>query len=366
MTCGVTIRAIATRVPTISVGNFDEKWFPDIDKQSKLAWQEKWGIEQRFYTDHLIHSPMTLACDAAREAMNLAEVPNHAIDLLITSSTNAMQLAANTQCGLPENILYPRNSYATKRLLGLDNAMEFDIQNECSSMMDAMQIGHNAIKTGQAKRVLLIVQECSYEVMDRTNVNGMNFGDGYAAIVLSHDDDPTLGIQSQAYQSFSENYELATAIWDKHVNTRSHMSFQMTKNGASEMGKFVPKYLPKLVKRALAKAQLSNADIDFYVFHQPALKLIDAWCALLDVSHEKTLKIMQHYGCAVAAAMPIAFNLALQQQLIPENGKIVIASPSVGWGFGAQVWQLGELPKCAPEIHQTVLETCNYTQKDVL
>ncbi|KAF7767812.1 putative alkyl quinolones biosynthesis protein PqsC [Pseudoalteromonas citrea] len=366
MTCGVTIRAIATRVPTISVGNFDEKWFPDIDKQSKLAWQEKWGIEQRFYTDECKHSPMTLACDAAREAMGLAEVNYNDIDLLITSSTNAIQRAQNTVCGLPKNLFYPRISYAIKRVLGLDNAMEFDIQNECSSMMDAMQVGHNAIKTGQAKKVLLIVQESTHEVMDRTNVNGMNFGDGYAAIILSHDDDPALGIQSQAYQSFSKNYDLATVSWDKQVNTPSHMSFQMADSGAGEMGKFVPKYLPKLVKRALVKAELSNADIDFYVFHQPARKLIDAWCALLNVPPEKTLKIMQQYGCAVSAAMPIAFNLALQQHLIPENSKIIIASPSVGWGFGAQVWQLGALPKYAPEIHQSVLETGNHSKKDVL
>ncbi|MFK3865963.1 3-oxoacyl-ACP synthase III family protein [Pseudoalteromonas rhizosphaerae] len=363
--CGVTISAIAARVPTIKAKNFDSVWFSEISKEDQQAWQDKWGITQRFYTDYKLHSPLELACDVASEVLQLANLEAAEIDMLITSSTNALQLAKNADCDLHDKLFYPRISYSIKQQLSAHNAIEFDIQNECSSMMDAMQIGHNAIKTGQAKIVLLVVQEAVNEVMDRTTVNGMNFGDGYAAIILSRHSNPNLGIQSQAYQSISKNYSLATVRWDSESSTLSGTSFQMPEAGASEMGKFVPKTLPKLVKLAMAKVDMDPSDVDFFVFHQPARMLIDAWCKLLSIPEDKTIKIMQQYGCAVSAAMPIAFNLALQQKKIQSNCKIVIASPSVGWGFGAQIWQLGELPKFSSEIHQSEIEKQRIARNEI-
>ncbi|MBD1581860.1 3-oxoacyl-ACP synthase III family protein [Pseudoalteromonas sp. S16_S37] len=363
-TCGVTIKAVAARVPSIAVRNFDEQWFSEISEADQLAWQDKWGIEQRFFTDSSRHTPLQLAHSVAAEAISLAQLQAQDIDMLISGTTNVVQLSQNEQCGLPKKLLYPRVSQALKQTLALENAIEFDIQNECSTMMDAMQIGHNAIKTGRAKQVLLVVFETSSNSLNRTEANGMNFGDGYAAIVLSRHDDPNLGIQSQSYQSFPNNYSLATVKWDEQPKTPTGLSFHMPEEGASEMGKFVPKTLPKLVYSALEKSAIQPSDIDFYVFHQPARKLIDAWCAYLKIPSEKTIKIMQEYGCAVSAAMPLAFNLALLQQKIAAGSQIVIASPSVGWGFGAQVWQLGELPKCSPQIHQSILDSQNTTRNE--
>ncbi|WP_339141076.1 3-oxoacyl-ACP synthase III family protein [Pseudoalteromonas galatheae] len=345
--CGVEIKAVAAKVPTLAVKNEDPQWFSKISSTDREEWEQKWGIKQRYYTDLSVSMPMDISVSVAQEALQLAELDSDDIDLFITSSSLAVQI--------PERQFYPRISHTLKQRLQLKNATaEFDIQNECSSMMDGLQLAANAIMTGQAEHVLILTQEISSAIMDRSCVNGMNFGDGYAAMVVSKSSDPTLGIVSQHYQSFPKHHKLATICWNDKVDTYFGLCFDMPEQGARVMGQFVPKSLPKLVNAAMKKVELDSNDIDFFVFHQPARKLIDAWCALLRIPEHKVLKIMEEFGCAVAAAMPLAFNIALQQQAIADNSKIVIASPSIGWGFGAQIWQLGKVPKFSSNVHYQI------------
>ena len=90
---------------------------------------------------------------------------------------------------------------------------------------------------------------------------------------------------------------------------------------------------------ALAKANMSKADVDVLIPHQANKRIIDAAMKYLEMPTEKVVINIHEYGNTSAASIPIALSEALAEGRIKPNDVIVFVGFGGGLSWGALVWK---------------------------
>jgi 3-oxoacyl-[acyl-carrier-protein] synthase-3 len=337
----ISIKSLSTAMPKNHVTN-------DVPPYSLLPnlppnWWRFWGIKGRYLINRdageTAESLAVRACNSAIKNSGL--VPTD-IDLIICNSTCFVGWSED------RNNAFPRLADRMSKVLGCTKALTMDIEQECITFLIAMQIASNYISSGKYKNVLVCSAEYISGVLDFSDKSCSTFGDGAAAAILSSDTDNGK-LLSSAYSSNADFYELATVKWQFPENKpnpepKDYWSyFTLDNNAPAEMQKFVPTGVPTIVRKALEKTNLTISDIDYFVFHQPSKILVNLWANGLDIDEDKFLLTLEHYGCMVSVSMPVTLAESIKQQKIKSGDTIVIAGAATGWGFGAQIWQIGNV-----------------------
>ncbi|MBE0833762.1 3-ketoacyl-ACP synthase, partial [Escherichia coli] len=145
-------------------------------------------------------------------------------------------------------------------------------------------------------------------------------------------------------------YEVATGRWRLPENptgeAKPRLYFSLFSDGQNKMASFVPTNVPIAMRRALEKAGLGSDDIDYFVFHQPAPFLVKAWAEGIGARPEQYQLTMGDTGVMISVSIPYTLMTGLREGKIRPGDRIVMAGAATGWGFAAQVWQLGEVLVC--------------------
>lgn len=338
-----SIRSLAIQMPSRHVRNDQEPYasIPDIPSN----WWRFWGIKARYLIDREQgETAETLALQAAEKALSQAQLRPQDIDLILCNSTCFAGWSTERTKALP------RFAQQLKQRLNCTRALAIDVEQECITFLISLQIATHYIAAGKARHVLVCASEYISGVLDFSDLSSTTFGDGAAVAVVSAGlADTTAGrLLASAYASNADFYDLATVQWRYPVNGPQRSAqfwsyFTLDKNAPVEMQKFIPEGVPAVVRQALAKAELHPDDIDFYVFHQPSKILVSLWAHNLGVDEDRFLLTLGEYGCMVSVSMPVTLYEALRQGLIRPGHRVVIAGAATGWGFGAQVWEVGPI-----------------------
>ncbi|MFD2786730.1 3-oxoacyl-ACP synthase III family protein [Hymenobacter rubripertinctus] len=335
------IRSLAIQMPSRHVRNDEEPYasIPDIPHN----WWRFWGIKARYLIDREQgETAETLAVQAAEKALAQARLRPQDIDLILCNSTCFAGWSTERSKALP------RFAQQLKIRLGCVGALAIDVEQECITFLISLQMATHYIASGQARHVLVCASEYISGVLDFSDLSSTTFGDGAAVAVVSADSASAGKLLASSYASNADFYDLATVKWRYPVNGPPQPEqfwsyFTLDRNAPAEMQKFVPEGVPAVVRKALAKAELTPDDIDFYVFHQPSKILVSLWANNLGVDEDRFLLTLGEYGCMVSVSMPVTLYEALRQGLIKPGNRVVIAGAATGWGFGAQVWEVGPI-----------------------
>ncbi|MCX7830484.1 MAG: beta-ketoacyl-ACP synthase 3, partial [Acidobacteria bacterium] len=110
---------------------------------------------------------------AANNALDMAGVKAEELDLIILATVTPDQPIPATACIVQHKI-------------GAVNAAAFDFQAGCTGFVYGLSIADQYIKTGYAKKILLLGGEMLSKVTDYTDrTTCILFGDGCGAVVLS-------------------------------------------------------------------------------------------------------------------------------------------------------------------------------------
>ncbi len=337
----VSIKSLATAMPKNYVTNDMQPYnsLPDLPPN----WWRFWGIKGRYLIDRNAgETAESLANRACSTALKNSQLQPQDIDLIICNSTCFVGWGEDRTRALP------RFAHQIAENLGCHNALTMDIEQECITFLIAMQIASNYISTGKYKNILICSAEYISGVLDFSDKSCSTFGDGAAAAILTADDNNGKMLAS-AYGSNADFYEIATVKWQLPENKKNPLPedywsyFTLDNNAPAEMQKFVPNAVPTIIKKALWKANLTKEDIDYFVFHQPSKILVNLWANGMDIDEDKFLLTLAHYGCMVSVSMPVTLSESIKQGKIKAGNKIVIAGAATGWGFGAQVWEIGNV-----------------------
>jgi len=166
-------------------------------------------------------------------------------------------------------------------------------------------------------------------------------GDGAGAVVVGESDSGEImstvlhadGAKAKMlYQPAGGSAMPATA---ESVNQRLHY----LKMDGREVYKQAIDKMPEVLEEAMKKASVENNMVDFVIFHQANIRIIESIARKFDWPAEKNIINIQKYGNTSAATIPIAFAEAVEQGRI-QKGNIVVFS-----AFGAGLTWAGAVIK---------------------
>jgi 3-oxoacyl-[acyl-carrier-protein] synthase-3 len=327
-----TDASMKTRI--LGIGHFvPPTVFTNADLTRMMDTTEEWieqrtGILERHFVDRDLGSS-DLGLRAARDALAAAETAAEDIDLILFATLSPDVDAPATACML-------------QRALGVRNVPALDVRNQCSGFLYGLSVADQFVRTGAARRVLLVgaeVHSSGLDLSTRGRDVGVIFGDGAGAVVLGPEDRPDHGILSTHLHAEGRyarklQVEVPTSLCAPRIDE------EMV---AGEEGRLFPKMegryvfrhavtrFPEVIREALEANGLDVANIDLLIPHQANLRISQMVAATLELPEEKMFNNISRYGNTTAGSIPIALHEALIEGRIAAGDLVCLAA--FGSGF---------------------------------
>ncbi|NBT32006.1 MAG: 3-oxoacyl-ACP synthase, partial [Rhodobacteraceae bacterium] len=95
--------------------------------------------------------------------------------------------------------------------------------------------------------------------------------------------------------------------------------------------------LAQTAENALAKAGLTDADIDWVVPHQANIRIIQSTAKKLGVGMDKVVVTVQDHGNTSAASIPLALSVGVERGQIKQGDLLVTEAIGGGLAWGSVV-----------------------------
>lgn len=110
---------------------------------------------------------------------------------------------------------------------------------------------------------------------------------------------------------------------------------------------FVQTEIPSLISEIISQADLIDADIDAYVFHQPNRFMLEKLADKMKVPHSKMpMNVVERFGNNSGVTIPTVLATNLADSLIKKSGQYCLAGFGVGLTQASLVMRLGPLNSC--------------------
>jgi 3-oxoacyl-[acyl-carrier-protein] synthase-3 len=279
---------------------------------------ERTGIKSRRIAGES-ETASSMAEIAARQAIDAAQIEPREIDLIIIAT------------GSPDRV-YPSTGCLLQHRLGVKNCVAFDVQAACSGSIFALSIADQYIKSGAAKKVLIVGAEICSRFVDWTDRGTcILFGDGAGAVILESSDQA--GIMSTHIHSdgrFEELLYLPNPQGQEGSEKKGHIQMR-----GNEVFKVAVNTLGDIVDETLAANNLKKSDIDWLVPHQANTRIIAATAKKLKMSMDQVVLTLQDQGNTSSASVLLAFNEAVRDGRIQRNHLVLLEAFGAGFTWGS-------------------------------
>ncbi len=304
-------------------GYLPRKILTNADLEKIVDTSDEWitgrtGIKQRHIAGEN-ESTCDMAEHAARQALDMAQCQPEEIDLIILATTT------------PDRI-YPSTACLLQARLGCIGAPAFDIQAVCSGFIYALSTAEKFIKTGSAKRALVIGAESYSRILDwQDRGTCVLFGDGAGAVVLAASDET--GILSTRLHADGRYNDILTV--NGQVNQGEIVGCGFTVMNGGEVFKFAVSQLSKVVENVLTENNMHANEVDWFIPHQANLRIISATAKKLHLPIEKVVITVAEHGNTSAASVPLALNVAVRDGRIQKGHTLLLEAIGGGFTWGA-------------------------------
>ncbi len=254
-----------------------------------------------------------MATSAALKALEDAQVSPQDIDLIIATT-------------ITPDYFTPSLSCLVQKEIGADNAFCFDVNAACSGFCYALDVADCYIKTGKAKRILIVASEALSRITDYTDRNTcVLFGDGAGAVVVSGGDEP--GMTDSFLAATGRDGEVLAADMFGDGAARVRM------NG-KEVYKFAVSVNIKIVNLLLERNSLTVGDIAYIVQHQANKRIISAVSNKLGLSEDRIFMNLDKYGNTSSASIPICLDEMNRSGMLKKGDKVILVGFGAGLTYG--------------------------------
>jgi 3-oxoacyl-[acyl-carrier-protein] synthase-3 len=260
----------------------------------------------------------------------LAGAAADGIDLIVLATMTPDSPAPSTACRVQGR-------------LGI-RAAAFDVGAACAGFMYALVTGMQFVKSGGARRVLVIGSDVMSRAVNPSDMKTYPlFGDGAGAVLLG------AGSGEQGFLSYVLGADGAGADM-LHIpggGSREPLTAESILAGRQYMhmeGRAVFKWAVNLladsVARSLAAAGLSASDLSLVVLHQANKRILDAAGEALGLPPERIAVNLDQYGNTSAGSIPLVLDEAYRAGRIRRGDHILISGFGAGlaWGTGVLRW----------------------------
>jgi 3-oxoacyl-[acyl-carrier-protein] synthase III len=299
--------------------------------------------ERRYAQQHDVASD--LGFYAAREAINSASLDKETLDYIIVAH-NFGDVVNNSN----RVTMVPNLASRVKALLKINNpdCVAYDLPFGCPGWVEGLIHANAFIKSGYAKRCLVIGSETLSRVIDNSDRDSMIFSDGAGAAIVEAFDSSD-GILSHKTQTHAEHSMLLNMESSNNPAVRSS-SDRFLKMKGRKVYEFALNQVPLVIKSALEKANVNLIDVKKIIVHQANEKMDHAIGERLFKLYNlpPTLKnvmpmTVNFLGNSSVATVPTLLDLILKGKLgehsITKGDLVVFASVGAGMNINAVVYQ---------------------------
>ncbi|MFO6448536.1 beta-ketoacyl-ACP synthase III [Erythrobacter sp. NE805] len=280
------------------------------------------GIRQRHIAGE-DETTATLAIAAARAALADAGVEAASIGLIVLATAT------------PDNT-FPATATKVQAALGCQGGIAFDVAAVCSGFLYALATADSLLRTGMARRALVIGAETFSRILDwEDRTTCVLFGDGAGAVVLEapSGDGSGAGILGTKLHSDGDHHDLLYVDGGpSSTQTVGHVRMR-----GQEVFRHAVVNLSDVLKEVLEDTGLSPGDLDWVVPHQANARILDATAKKLGIAPEKVIVTVDRHANTSAASVPLALDVARKDGRIKPGDLVMLEAMGGGFTWGASL-----------------------------
>ncbi len=341
-------------IPSETVTNFHFNGYQFLDAGGKKLnqdnetiagkLQEITGIEERRYA-----SSDQVASDlgfiAARSAIEDSGIDPETLDYIIFAHNYG-----DVTFGTVQSDTVPSLASRAKHLLGIKNnsCVAYDVLFGCPGWIEGVIQANAFIRSGIARRCLVIGAETLSRVVDVHDRDSMIYADGAGAVILEVSENGS-GIKSHLSNSFTLK-EKDYLYFGKSFNKENDPDTKYIKMNGRKIYEFAIQHVPGAMKKCFDASGYSIHQLNKILIHQANEKMDEAivsrFYELYDLTvPENAMPMVIHkMGNNSVATIPTLFSMILKGELpghvIREGDIILFASLGAGMNVNAMVYRV--------------------------
>ena len=304
------------------------------------GWSEekilsKTGISSRHVVDEN-ETALDLAEKASKKLFEEYQISPNQIDFIILCTQSPDYKLPTSACILQNRLGIPTSVGALDYNLG------------CSGFIYGLTLAKGLILSGTARNILLVTAE-TYSKYIHSHDKSVRtiFGDGAAAALIDEATVDgigafTLGTDGSGYEHLivptggakAAVVHNAAEEVDKSENIRTQNNLFMS---GLDIFNFTLQIIPTTMEEVLAKNNLTQDDVDLFVFHQANKFMLDTIRKTNLIPRKKFYVNMEDIGNTVSASIPIALKRAEADGVLREGMRVMVVGFGVGLSWGATI-----------------------------
>jgi 3-oxoacyl-[acyl-carrier-protein] synthase-3 len=301
------------------------------------------GIENRRYANDQ-YTSSDLGFFAAKKAIENAKIDPETIDYIIFAHN-----FGDVKHGTVQSDMLPSLATRVKHKLQIQNpkCVAYDLLFGCPGWIEGVLQANAFIKSGMAKRCLVIGGETLSRVVDDHDRDSMIYSDGAGASIIEASDDES-GLLSYESATFA-NDEAGYLFFGKSYNPDLDPETKYIKMYGRKIYEFALSNVPSAMKSCLDKSGLGIDDVKKILIHQANEKMDEAivhrFYKLYGKTPPKDVMPMSIHdlGNSSVATVPTLFDQVLQgkieNQEINKGDVLIFASVGAGMNINAFVYR---------------------------
>ena len=265
---------------------------------------------------------------AAKDAIGGKPAP----DLIINAS------------GVPKQTI-PDTSVFIQKELGYDGIPSFSIHSTCLSFITAINIAGSLIQNKSYSNILIVSSD--------RGTRGRNFdepesaallGDAAAAVYLEPSKNKNQGLIDFEMNSWPKGAQFTevrgggTCLHPQDIATKKEDNL-FSMNGP-EVFKFSLPKVHKMILSILKRNNLSQCDVDLLIPHQASGKGVRAYSKFGGFKKDQVMDIVSTTGNCVAASVPLALVMALENNMITKDSNVFLVGTGAGLSIASAIIKL--------------------------
>lgn len=326
---------IATRI--LGTGHYvPEKVLTNHDLEKMVDTSDEWIVERSGIRERRVAAEgeftSDLATKAGQRALEAAGVSPEELDLILVATVT------------PDMPLPSTAMFVQQKIGARPGCPAMDFAAACAGFIYGLSVADQFIRTGAARRVLLVGVELLSRVLnweDRTTC--VLFGDGAGAVVLGPSEGEHGLVSTKLYGDGSLTRSLcipgggsAQPASAASVAAGQHFVHMVGK----DIFKVAVKHLSSASLAAVEAAGLTADDIDWVVPHQANLRILDGVSKRCGIPLDRFCLNIERYGNTSSASVPIALDEAVRDGRIQPGQNVLMCAlgGGIAWGSALVRW----------------------------
>ena len=313
------------------VGGYVPDYVLNNDELSRMVeTNDEWimsrvGIKERRILNEEGLGTSYMARKAAKQLIQKTGVDPDSIDALIVATSTA-------------DYKFPSTASIVVGKVGLKNAFAFDFWAACCGFLYTLEVATGLIQSGRYKKIIVIGADKMSSIVDYQDRQTCPlFGDGAAAVLLEATEEENIGVLDSYLRTDGKGLPFLHMKAGGSVCPPNHFTVDHRLHYLYREGRTVFRYaVTKMSDDCALVAErngLDSSNIRFVVPHQANISIIEAVAKRLELSMDKVMLNIEHFGNTSAATIPLA--LWEYENQLRKGDNLILTAFGAGFVHGA-------------------------------